>query len=54
MVWIIVIGVGIMSTGLLGYWKLRFARLALKDVPVEKRVDVLNAIGGVFEKWRWR
>jgi hypothetical protein len=40
------------TVGVKCYFRFRLARLALTQVPVERRVEVLDAIGRVFERWR--
>jgi hypothetical protein len=51
-VWIVVIC--FVTAAAVSAFKYLFARLALRDVPPDQRVEVLDAIGRVFARWRVR
>ena len=51
--WVMVFSL-VTSYALLGVTKYWFVRHALRDVPPEQRVEVIDAIGRTLEKWRWR
>lgn len=54
MLWLIAVSVIIAVTAyaVAALFKFLTARIALRDVPPEQRVEVIDALGRCFERWR--